>query len=76
MNKKPLHEETLALVKRNPISKAKTCRETGLGLRWYFKFINNEFEHPSVHRVQILHDYILAKLREAESAAKKEKAAK
>jgi hypothetical protein len=50
----------LRLCKRepNPITLAEIARKTGLKRNWLTRYAKNKIPDPSVHRVQVLQDYL------------------
>lgn len=49
------------------VTLAKIARDTGLRMPWLSEFKNAKIDHPSIDKVQILHDYLVkecARLRD------------
>lgn len=63
-----LYTNTLNLARELRLSPSIVSREAKVGLRWYHKFLNEDWKDPGVKRVQRLHDYLQGKAEEHKAA--------
>lgn len=63
MNRSPLFTKTLDLLQNCELPLVQVSERTGLGYEWLKKLRAGHIPHPSVNRVQELHDFLVSRRR-------------
>ena len=57
MEQKTLLDRVVSRLNAGNYSVRELCQETGISVRWYYKFMAGEIKDPGIRRIQRISDY-------------------
>ena len=58
-------QKTMQLISDSEITPPQLAKETGLGKRWMYKLYKGEYADPSVNKIELIYNYLVAEQNKA-----------